>query len=390
MEQKIGKYIKERGQKGLLRKLVEVSPKASGMIRVGESDYINFSSNDYLGLASHPDILEAARVGIGPFFGTSASRLMSGTTELHAELEKRVAEFKKKPAALVMNSGYQANVSVIPALVQDGDVIFSDKLNHASIVDGIRLSGAKLFRFAHNDVEHLSELLKKERDNYRHSLIVTETVFSMDGDIAPLREIADLKKKYGSMLMVDEAHATGILGGGRGYVEECGLSEECDIVMGTFSKALGSFGAYIATTSSIKEFLVNSCRGFIYSTSLPGSVINANIKALDLVINEPWRRETLIKNSAYFREKLIANGFKTAGATQIIPIIVGDNDETVRMSELLKKKGYWVTPVRPPTVPNGTARLRLSVTYDHSTQVLDNFLKDIIDVRKDVRDRNGL
>ena len=304
---------------------------------------------------------------------------MTGSTSLHHALEEKVAEFKGKPAALVFNSGYQANVGVISALCGKDDCIFSDRLNHASIVDGIRLSGANLFRFRHNDTNHLEELLEKNRKNFRNALIVTETVFSMDGDVAPLEGIANLKEKYDSTMMVDEAHATGIFGDkGSGMVEEKGLAARIDIIMGTFSKALGGFGAYVASSQAICDYLVNTCRSFIYSTSLPPSVIAADIEALNIIEEEPYRRERLLSSADRLRGILKEKGFNVRGSSQIIPIIIGDNKKTVIMSEYLKEKGYWVTPVRPPTVPAGEARIRISLTYDHSEEVIDKFAEDLI------------
>ncbi len=378
MERRIERFLKERKEEGLLRGLTMVSPSGGGKIRVKGREYVNFSSNDYLGLAAHPELANAYREALSTAAGSSASRLMTGSTDLHHMLEDRVASFKGKQAALVFNSGYQANVGIISALFGKNDCVFSDRLNHASIVDGIRLSGAKLFRFRHNDAGHLEELLRRERKNHREALIVTETVFSMDGDMSPVKEITRLKKEYNCMLMVDEAHATGIFGEkGSGMVEEAGMSREVDIIMGTFSKALGSFGAYVAASLAIRDYLVNTCRSFIYSTALPPAVIAANLAALRVVGNEPHRREALIANAGYFRQELKDRGFEVRGSSQIVPIITGDNEKAVTMSEFLKEKGYWVTPVRPPTVPQGQSRLRISLTFDHSKDILEKFTSDI-------------
>ncbi|MEA3488996.1 MAG: 8-amino-7-oxononanoate synthase [Candidatus Omnitrophota bacterium] len=378
MERRIERFLEQREKEGLLRRLTEIVPKKGGFLLVDGRKYVNFSSNDYLGLSSHPGLARAAGEALSPVVGASASRLMTGSTSLHHLLEGLTAGFKGKPASLVFNSGYQANVGIISALCGKDDCVFSDRLNHASIIDGIRLSGAKLFRFRHNDTHHLEELLRKERNRCKGALIVTETVFSMDGDIAPLKRITELKKEHDCMLMVDEAHATGIFGKkGSGIVEEEGAAEEVDIIMGTFSKALGGFGSYAAVSEMLKGYLVNTCRSFIYSTALPPSVISADIASLDLVEKEPYRRETLLSNSGYFRDKLMEKGFHVTGTSQILPIITGDNRETLDMSDFLKAKGYWVTPVRPPTVPNGQARLRISLTYDHTREMLDEFIEDI-------------
>ncbi len=375
MERRIDAFLEKQAEGGLLRCLTEVFPLGGGKMLSGGREYVNFSSNDYLGLSSHPALARAAADALSSGAGSSASRLMSGSTQSHHILEDRTARFKGKPASLVFNSGYQANVGIISALCGKGDAVFSDRLNHASIVDGIRLSGARCFRFRHNDAGHLEELLKRERNKYRGALIVTETVFSMDGDIAPLEAIVRLKRAHDCVLMVDEAHATGIFGkNGSGLAGPAG---GVDIIMGTFSKALGGFGAYAATSAAVRDYLVNTCRSFIYSTSLPPSVIAADLAALDLVRREPHRREVLLANARYFRDKLKAKGFQVKGDSQIVPVIVGGNKEAVRLSEFLKGKGYWVTPVRPPTVPQGQARLRISLTFDHSKEVLERLVRDM-------------
>ncbi|MFH1837874.1 MAG: 8-amino-7-oxononanoate synthase [Candidatus Omnitrophota bacterium] len=378
MEQRIRSFLEERRSKGLFRDIKTVCHAKDGKILVEGKEYINFSSNDYLGLATEESLHEAAFKALSPVLGSSASRLMTGTSPYHEELEEKLAEYKKKPAALIFNSGYQANVGIISALLTKSDCVFSDRLNHASIVDGIRLSGAKMIRFKHNDVNHLEKLLKSERRKYDGALIVTETVFSMDGDICSLEEISKLKKQYDCVLMVDEAHATGVFGSkGRGITEEKGLEKEVDIIMGTFGKALGGFGAYAAASTEIRDYLVNTCRSFIYSTALPPSIIAANIKALDVAGKAVQRREDLLMNAARLREGLTKSGFKVRGASQIIPIVIGNNEETIKLSDFLKKNGYWVTPVRPPTVPKGEERLRISLTSDHTREIVDDFVRTI-------------
>ncbi|MDP6685775.1 MAG: 8-amino-7-oxononanoate synthase, partial [Candidatus Omnitrophota bacterium] len=325
--ERIREFLEERESEGLLRTLHCMDCRKEGLIRFNNKDYIDFCSNDYLGLSEHPNLIDAS-IKAAQRFGTSssASRLLSGDLKIHHSLEGKIAEFKGKDSALVFNSGYQANIGIISSLYKKGDVIFSDRLNHASIIDAIMLSKAKLLRFNHNDLNHLEMLLKKERQRFKNSLIVTETVFSMDGDAAPLRGLVDLKEKYDCEIMVDEAHATGIFGqNGSGIVEKEGLTNQVDFIMGTFSKALGGFGAYLACSKRIKEFLINTCRSFIYSTALPPSVIAANLASLDLVAEEPFRRNTLLANAEYFRKELVRIGFKTRGLSQIIPIIVGDS-----------------------------------------------------------------
>lgn len=375
----IEEFLKTQQDNNLLRNLKPASSRSQGTITVGPKEYIDFSSNDYLGLSSHPKLKQAAQKALDQFgTSSSASRLLSGDLEIFHQLEEKVASFKGKEAGLVFNSGYQANLGIIGAVWGRGDVIFTDRLSHASIIDGINLSGAKLFRFQHNDLDHLQMLLAKERAKFKNAAIITETVFSMDGDSCDLLEIVKLKEKYSCKLMVDEAHATGIFGeNGSGLVEECNLADRVDLVMGTFSKALGSFGAYLACSDKIKQYLINKCRSFIYSTALPASIVAVNLASLDLVLNEPERRKNLLENSNYFRNKLSQHKLRVRGSSQIVPWIVGEAQMAVKLSQELKTRGYWVLPVRPPTVPKNEARLRFSLTLRHTKQILDELIDDI-------------
>ncbi|MDD5136386.1 MAG: 8-amino-7-oxononanoate synthase, partial [Candidatus Omnitrophica bacterium] len=262
------------------------------------------------------------------------------------------------------------------------DCIFSDKLNHASIVDGLMLSGAKFFRFRHNDMEHLGSVLLKERAGFKNALIITETIFSMDGDRPDLKSLISLKDRFGCALMVDEAHATGIFGkNGSGVAEEEGLADRVDLIMGTFGKALGSFGAYIAASGPMVEYMVNKCRSFIYSTALPPAVIACNIAAIELIKEEPFRRVELLNKAEYFRRILKEKGFEIKGASQIVPVIVGENRVAVKIAEALQAKGYWALPIRPPTVPKGEARLRFSLVFDHDIPTLERLADDIAKIR---------
>jgi 8-amino-7-oxononanoate synthase len=380
---RIEEFLKIREREGLLRTLKPVSHRDKGSIRVNAKEYVDFSSNDYLGLSAHPKLIEESKRAVEIFGASScASRLMSGDMELHHQLEDMIAKFKNKEAALFFNSGYQANAGIISSLYGKDDCVFLDRLSHASIIDGILLSGAKFFRFRHNDLEDLDSLLKAERDKFKKALIITETVFSMDGDRAPLRELARLKGKYNCEIFVDEAHATGIFGkNGGGIVQEEGLEEKIDFIMGTFSKALAGFGAYLATSKSVVEYLVNTCRSFIYSTALPPAIIASNLASLDLVRKEPYRRERLLEQACYFRDSLRAVGFEVRGRSQIIPVIIGDNAKTLDAAKRLQEKGYWVLPIRPPTVPDGEARLRFSLTYHHDKSVLERLINDIKSIR---------
>ena len=379
---RIDKLLAQRENNGLLRVLRPADSRKSGKIYRSGKEFLDFSSNDYLGLSEHPELKEAAQKAIESLgVSASASRLLSGDLNIHHLLEEKVAHFKGKQSALVFNSGYQANIGIISSLYNRADAVFCDRLSHASIIDGVRQSGAKLFRFGHNDLDHLESLLKKESRKFENCLIVTETVFSMDGDKPPLNELVNIKDKYDCFLMVDEAHATGIFGpSGAGVVEEQDLCDRIELIMGTFSKALGSFGAYLACSAKIKEYLINSCRSFIYSTALPPAVIAADIEALNIVRDEPFRRKTLLDNADYFRSTLRENRFDVRGSSQIVPLIVGDSNKATRLSRELEQSGYWVLPVRPPTVPTGQARLRFSLTFHHSRQVLETLADHIVEI----------
>lgn len=368
----IERFLQQRASQGLLRTLRPIESRNEGKVRRNERELIDLSSNDYLGLSNHPSLKLASqeateRLGTGG----CASRLLSGDLRIHHALENKVASLSGKPRALVFSSGYQANVGIISAIVGRGDAVFSDRLNHASLIDGIGLSGAKCFRFRHNDLEHLETLLKKHSDKCQTCLIVTETLFSMEGDRSPIEKIVALKEKYGVLMMVDEAHATGVYGPhGGGLVVEKGLSERVELIMGTFSKALGGLGAYVAGSTQIIDFLINACRSFIYSTALPPGVTAANLAALETIEKEPHRRTVLCENATWFREALIDRGYDVRGTSQIVPLVVGDAERAVAAGKALEERGFWVLPIRPPTVPAGEARLRFSLTYDHSRQQL--------------------
>jgi len=379
----IEEFLKERQEQGLLRKLKPAALRLGGKIYFGNKEYVDLSSNDYLGLSTHPKLKKAVIEATEKFgVASCASRLLSGDSELFHELEDAVARFKGKEAALVFNSGYAANVGIISSLFTRGDCIFSDRLNHASIIDGMLLSQAKIFRFQHNDPEHLEALLKKERAKFKNCLIISESIFSMDGDRAPLKELVGLKEKYNCRMMVDEAHATGVFGeNGSGVVEEEGLSARIDLIMGTFSKALAGFGAYLATSKNIADYLVNTCRSFIYSTALPPAVIAGNLTSLKLIKDEPYRRKKLLSMAKMLRDKLEEKGFPSKGASQIIPLILGDNLRAVEFAKKVQAQGYWALAVRPPTVPAGQARLRFSLSYDHNQETLNKLIDVISEIR---------
>ena len=297
---------------------------------------------------------------------------------LHEELENRLAEFKGTEAALVFNSGFQANTGVISTLAGESDAIFSDALNHASIIDGCRLARAKTFVYAHNDLDQLETELSHAA-SFRRKLIVTESIFSMDGDEAPLTGIVELAEKYGAMVMVDEAHATGIFGaGGAGVVQKLGLGNRVLVQMGTLGKALGGFGAYIAGSRGLCELLINRCRSFIFTTSLPPAVMAMAMAALDLVKREPERREALWNNCRSLKEGLRGLGFELgASESPILPLIIGDATECMRFSEKLLESGVFAQGIRPPTIPPGTSRLRITLMATHTREQIERALSGI-------------
>lgn len=329
----------------------------------GGRPLLNLASNNYLGLAGHPALRAAACRAVEDY-GTSsgASRLVTGTYALYERLERAVAAFKDQEAALVVGSGYAANVAILSALADAATVVFSDKLNHASIVDGIRVSGAHLARYRHNDMAHLARLLEREAGRER-KLLITDTVFSMDGDVAPLAEIVELCRRHDVLLAVDEAHGAGVFGNGRGVMAQLGLPAH--VHMGTFSKALGSQGAYVAGCRQLVDLIANRGRAFVFSTALPPAVIGANLAAVEHVAGHPEEGRRLLAMAEDFRTFLRSLGFGVAdSASQVIPILLGDNAATLRARDLLMDHGLYVAAVRPPTVPAGTARLRVSLRAD--------------------------
>lgn len=371
---RIESYLAMRVEEGTLRSLCELQERCPARVVESGRELIDFSSNDYLGLSNDLRLIEAAKEALDIWgVGSGASRLMSGSLAPHHELEVETARFEGKEDALVFNSGYQANISLIPALVGRGDVIFADRLCHASQIDGALLSGAKLYRYEHNSSDSLARLLDTERAKYQEALVLTESVFSMDGDIAPLADIVELKEQFGCSLLLDEAHATGAFG--RGIADRLGLSGRVDIIMGTFSKAFGSFGAYAACSALMKQYLVNSARGFIYSTALPASVICANIAALRVVADHPEMSDALQEKSAYFRDNLKKQGWTTGGKSQIIPVIIGETETALDLAAKLHEAGIKALAIRTPTVPNGSARLRFSLSLAHTKNDLDYALE---------------
>ncbi len=364
--------LEEAERDGLHRTLRAWEWKDSRTLVLDGKVLLNFASNDYLGLSTHPKILSAFSAGVT---GATASRLLPGNHTAYRELERELAHFKKLPSALVFSSGYSAAMGTIPALVGESDFVVVDKLAHACLVDGARLSGATLRIFPHNNMRRCEEILRSCRcsDPKAKILLVTESVFSMDGDLAPLVELVELKKKYGAWLMVDEAHATGVLGKhGRGGAEHFGVEEEVDVSMGTLSKALACVGGFIAGSVELKEWLVNRARSMLFSTGLPPGVCQAATAALRVVRDEPERREQLWENV-----HVLGEGFKMKLESPIVPIVIGDERACMKKADWLREQGVMVPAIRYPTVGRGKARLRISLNAAHTMDDLQ-FLKDVM------------
>jgi 8-amino-7-oxononanoate synthase len=354
----------------LLRSPVRIGSSQGPRVTINGREVVLLCSNNYLGLAEHPALKQASCDAMDRYgSGSGASRLVSGNTELHEELERRIAAFKGAESAILFNSGYAANTGVIPAVAGEGGLVLSDRLNHASIIDGCRLSRARTEVFRHRDMDHLETLLRSNTTAPR-KLIVTDGVFSMDGDIAPLPDLVRLAERYHAILMVDDAHATGVLGKqGRGTAEHFGLEDRVHIQMGTLGKALGSFGAYVAGPRDVVRYLLNTCRSYLFSTSLPPAVCAASIASLDVLDAEPWRRERLWENRNRLAHGLASLDVRTAPSeTPIFPLLVGSSDQALQASQEAFAEGIFATAIRPPTVPDGSARLRATVMATHSEE----------------------
>ncbi len=351
------KILDELKQHSRFRDLKDFEAKDEKFIYFKGKKLLNLSSNNYLNFADNKKITEEFLdfAGNKYSFGSASARLLTGTLPVYKELEELLSGLYKKDAALLYNSGYHANVGISSALNQKGDVIFSDKLNHASIIDGMRLSDGKFFRFPHNDMEALEKLLIRERKNYKNAFIITESVFSMDGDIEDLKTIVELKKKYDCNVIVDEAHAFGIFGEkGLGVCEQLGILDDIDLIVGTFGKAIGSMGAFVVGSRVLIDFLINKSRSFIFSTAL--APIN--------IAFTKWIIENKLSETLPKRKKMLKIAKSFGSQSHIIPVVVGENKDTVDLCEILFHNGYFTLPIRPPTVPVGTSRLRLSLTAD--------------------------
>ena len=363
------------------QKIYNIKEKYEKFLVIDEKKMINFSSNDYLNLSTNKNLVNEFINKYSKsnefIFSSTSSRLLTGSSKAYKKLEEDIAKLFKKEASLLFNTGYQCNLGVVSTLVKRGDVIFSDKLNHASIIDGMKLSGCDFYRYKHLDYDNLEEILKKHRQEYKRALIVSETVFSMDGDIANIKKLVELKQKYNAYLMLDEAHAFGIFGNNSaGIADKENLLEEIDIITATLGKSFASMGAFCTANKEIIDYLTNKANSFIFSTAIPP----INILWSSFLIEE---KMNLIKEKSTKLKKLIQEAhiyIKDKGKTQIIPIVIGDSGKTVKIAQQLQAKGYFVLPVRPPTVPVNTSRFRLSLTSD----ITINEFKDVINTIKEV------
>ncbi len=355
----------------LLRRTRLVGGPQGPQVELDGEPVLLLCSNDYLGLAAHPRVREAAAAAaMSEGVGAGASRLVSGTMRIHEELEQRLAAFEHRERALLFGSGYLANIGVVSSLAGRAEVVFSDELNHASIIDGCRLSRAEVFVYRHRDLDHLAWGIARAGD--RGALIVTDSVFSMDGDLAPLQGVVELARRHGLRVAVDEAHGTGTLGpGGRGALAAAGLAEQVDVIVGTLSKALGCYGAFVACNASMARFLLNTARPFIFSTALPVPVAAAALAALTVLEEEPQLVQALAANAAVLREELGAQGLHVeSGESPIVPLIVGEASAAMEICERTLARGVFAQAIRPPTVLAGTSRLRMTVMATHSPEQL--------------------
>jgi len=367
---------------GLLRKLRLISGAPGARVIVDGKEFINFSSNNYLDLAGNAEINAAAKLAIDEYgVAGASSRLVGGNLSVHKLLEEKLAAFKNKEGALLLPSGYQTNVGVISALASktDNACIVMDKLNHASLWDGAKLSGARIFVYEHCDMDSFETVLKRTK-NYNLKLAITESVFSMDGDLASLAEFSELCVKYGAVSIVDEAHSTGVFGkNGRGLADELGAEDKIDITIGTLSKTFAAQGGFICGRQNLIDYLINKCRAFIYTTAISPVICAAALKSLEIIKKSDAQRASLLDNAKYLREKLSSLGFNTGNSqSQIIPIITGDIKTTERLSKTLYESFALAPAIKPPTVPEGQARIRISLTAGHTIKNIEQLLKAVV------------
>lgn len=379
MDDRLQHHLRELESHHLLRALRTVEARQGVQVRIDGRDLVVFSSNDYLGLANHPAVNDAAVAAIRQWgTGVGAARLISGNLLPHQQLEAALATFKGVEATLTMSSGYATNIGIIPALTQQGGILFADRLCHASLIDGCRLSRADLRFFQHNDIADLERLLTRRKSG-RPALIVTEGVFSMDGDVAPLPEIVRLSQCHGADVLVDDAHGTGVMGKhGRGTLEHCGVAPADVIQMGTLSKAVGTSGGYVAGSKTLIQYLVNTARSFLYTTAPPPAIVAAATAALGLIQSDETRRTRLWTNREYLHDGLVRLGFSLPKTkSPILPVLLSHAETALSMSQKLQEAGFLIPAIRPPTVPEGTSRLRITVSSEHTREQLDHLLESL-------------
>lgn len=379
----IDRELAALADQGLHRRAAVRSGRQGVRLVIDGCQLASFGSNDYLGLAADPRLAAAAAAAAAEEgWGSGASPLISGRSQAHARLEEALARFEQTEAALVFASGFAANSGTIAALVGPGDVVFTDRKNHASLLDGCRLSRADVRAYPHGDWQRLDQLLARSRAAGRR-LIVTDSLFSMDGDLAPIVELADVAERHGAILLIDEAHATGVFGQlGRGVAEHLGVLDRVHVRVGTLSKALGSAGGFVAGRRSLVEWLVNRARSYVFSTAGPAAAVAAASAALEIVAGEPHRRQVVLARAEELRAELVGRGWDIGGSeSQIIPLIVGQPDRAVRLAAGLRGRGLFVPAVRPPTVPDGEACLRISLSFAHTPEMIARLLEALSELR---------
>jgi len=362
--EKFLKELENLKNQSQFRQIPDIEAKEGKYIFSEGKKYLNLSSNDYLGLAYDQNLvqefLDSIKNDKNGLFSSASSRLLTGSDKAFTDLERYVAKLFNKERCLLFNSGYHANVGMLSALCQKGCAVFSDKLNHASIIDGMKLADGDFYRYKHLDYVHLESLLEKNSSKYEKVFIVSESVFSMDGDIADIERLVEIKEKYNAILIIDEAHAFGVFG-----EQGCGVAENIsgvDLVVATFGKALASYGAFVVGDSVLIEYLINKARSFIFSTNIPPINAMWTLWLLKNKLPQTYKkRQNLLNLASFLRNELKKNGLVTLGESQIVPVIIGNNNKTVKIAKKLKSEGFWILPIRPPTVPEGSSRLRISL-----------------------------
>jgi len=379
MLNKINLELTKIKKQGLLRTLTQLLPLKNSRAEINKKVFINFSSNDYLSLSKNPLVIESACLTAKKFgTGSGASRLVCGNYSIHSELENKVAKFMRTDAALLFPSGFQSNCGTLSAIAGIGDCIIMDEYNHASLWEGAKLSKARIFAYKHKNIEVLEKILKRSK-TYKTKFIVTDSVFSMDGDLAPLKEIFKLAKTYNATVVVDEAHAIGVFGkSGAGLCEALNIKEKNTLYFGTLSKALGSQGGFVCGSKKLIEFIINRCRAFIYSTALAPACAGAALKAIALTIEAKNQRNDLLTKAQYLRTQLKKLGFDTINSeSQIIPVLIGTSIQTLAFSKKLYENGIFAPAIRPPTVPDGTARVRISLNTSNTNEDIEKLIEAI-------------